>query len=175
MVPSDKGAPRKMALPSWLIFGVLGLAATAGGVFLPRTLRSGDVPVETAPALTPAARVDNPLEYNPPTMPDLPAPGAMFLRLGLGTVVVLVLCVLTLWGGKRWIRPLAGAPAENQQLRILEALPLGGRCSVYLLQAGDVRVLAGVDGAGLKTLLTLPQSFDATLAEVREATGAKAA
>jgi len=174
MVPSDKGAPRKSALPSWLIFGVLGIAATAGGVFLPRSLRNGDSAPEAPLAVQPA-KANDPLEYNPPALPELPSPSAMFLRLGLGTVFVLILCALTLWAGKRWIRPLAGPATENKQLSILEALPLGGRCSVYLLQVGESKILAGVDGGGLKTLLTLPQSFDVTLAEVREAAGSKAA
>ena len=86
----------------------------------------------------------------------------------LGTIFVLLLCVVTLWMGKRWIRPLTGPQGENKQLRIVESLTLGGRCSVYLLQAGDARVLAGVDGAGIKALLPLPAEFAVTLAEMTE-------
>ncbi len=175
MVPSDKGASRKGCPPSWLIFGVLGLAATAGGIFLPRSLRSGVAPPQAAtPSVQTTAVTRESLEYNPPSLPDLPSPQAMFVRLGLGTVFVLILCGVTLWAGKRWIRPLAGPPVENKQLRILEALPLGGRCSVYLLQAGEAKVLAGVDGAGIEALLSLPQSFDVTLADMDGAAGAEA-
>jgi len=37
---------------------------------------------------------------------------------------------------------------------------------VYLLQAGDARVLAGVDAAGIKALLPLPAEFAGALAEL---------
>jgi flagellar biogenesis protein FliO len=172
MVPSEKGAPRKGGLPSWLVLGALGLAATAGGIFLPRSLRPGAESAAATPAVSPAANVKETLDYNPPALPDMPSPQAMFLRLGLGTVFVLILCVITLWAGKRWIRPLAGTPGENKQLHLLETLPLGARCSVYLLQVGETKVLAGVDHAGLKSLLTLPQSFDGALADEERAEAA---
>ncbi len=168
MVPSDKGATRKGGLPSWLVLGVLGLVATAGGIFLPRSLnKSAEVPAAAVPAPPPTAE-KNLLEYQPPSLPDVPSPQAMFLRLTLGTIFVLILCGITLWIGKRWVRPLAGPPGENKQLRVVEALVLGGRCSVYLLQAGETKVLAGVDPAGLKALLTLPPTFDGTLAELEK-------
>ncbi|HTU18370.1 MAG TPA: flagellar biosynthetic protein FliO [Gemmataceae bacterium] len=170
MVPSEINPARKAAVPTWLVFGALGLAATAGGIFLPRSMRHSSEPptaaVAAPPLAAPSAKTTDPLEYTPPPLPDLPSPSAMFLRLALGTVFVLILCVLTLWIGKRWIRPLAGPQGENKQLRIIESLTLGGRCSVYLLQAGEARVLAGVDGAGIKALLPLPAEFAGALAEM---------
>lgn len=174
MIPSIKGTPRKSGLPNWLIFGLLGLAATAGGIFLPASLKHGGDAPEATPSLTggtpvppggtPTAANDS-LDYNPPALPDMPSPRAMFMRLGLGTVFVLILSVVTLWAGKRWIRPLAGASGENKQLRIIESLALG-RCSLYLVQAGEAKVLAGVDPAGIKALLPLPPSFDGALADL---------
>ncbi|MGH7168677.1 MAG: flagellar biosynthetic protein FliO [Gemmataceae bacterium] len=170
MVPSAKSTARKAAVPTWLMFGLLGLAATAGGIFLPRSLRNPSEPppavVAVPPLAAPAAKTTDPLEYTPPPLPDLPSPSAMFLRLALGTIFVLILCVVTLWMGKRWIRPLTGPQSENKQLRIVESLALGGRCSVYLLQAGEVKVLAGIDGAGIKALLPLPAEFAGALAEM---------
>jgi flagellar biogenesis protein FliO len=170
MVPSEKSTALKTGMPNWLVFGVLGLAATAGGIFLPRGLRNHLEPpvaaVSSPSSTAPATSGNNPLEYTPPPLPDLPSSGSMFLRLILGTIFVLILCVLTLWIGKRWIHPLAGPQGENKQLRIVEALPLGGRCSVYLLQAGDTKVLAGVDGAGIKALLPLPAEFAGALVEM---------
>lgn len=170
MVPSEKSTAPKTVMPNWLVFGVLGLAATAAGIFLPRGLRNHIEPPAAAvssPAnVAPAVAANNPLEYTPPSVPDLPSSGSMFLRLILGTIFVLILCVLTLGIGKRWIRPLAGPQGENKQLRIVESLALGGRCSVYLLQAGDAKVLAGVDGAGIKALLPLPAEFAGALAEM---------
>jgi flagellar biogenesis protein FliO len=170
MGPSEKSAARKAALPNWLLFAVLGLSATAGGIFLPRSLRSPhEKPADLSvapPLAAPATEPKSPLEYTPPTVPDLPSPSSMVLRLTLGTIFVLILCVVTLWIGKRWIRPLAIPACENKQLRILEALALGGRCSVYLLQAGDAKILAGVDPGGIKALLPLPQEFAGALAEM---------
>jgi len=122
MVPFDKSAARKAAMPNWVMFGVLGLAATAGGIFLPRGLRTPSEPaalVAVPPPVAPAAHPKDPLEYTPPSMPDLPSTSSMFLRLIFGTIFVLILCVLTLWIGKRWIRPLAGPLVENKQLRVL--------------------------------------------------------
>lgn len=178
MVPFEKSTPRKPVVPNWLVFGTLGLAATAAGIFLPRGLRSHTEPqpvaiappAHEAPAIpaheAPATPVKGSLDYTPPPMPDLPSPGAMFLRLACGTTFVLLLCVITLWVGKRWIRPPTVPSRENRQLRIVESLALGGRCSVYLLQAGDAKVLAGVDGAGIKALLPLPAEFAGTLADM---------
>lgn len=169
MVPSEKSTAPKTAMPNWLVFGVLGLTATAAGIFLPRSLRTHSEPpaaAVSAPANTTPPTANNPLEYTPPTVPDLPSSGSMFLRLILGTIFVLILCVVTLGIGKSWIRPLAGPQGENKQLRIVESLALGGRCSVYLLQAGDAKVLAGIDGAGIKALLPLPAEFGGALAEM---------
>jgi len=170
MLPSAKNLARKGAWPTWLVVSVLGLLATAGGLFLPRSFRP---PAETPDAIaspTPASNeTKDSLAYTPPPLPDLPSPGSMLLRLTLGTIFVLILCVITLWAGKRWIRPLAGPQGENKQLHLVESLALGGRCSVYLLQAGDAKVLAGVDHAGLKALLPLPAAFAGTLAEITEA------
>ncbi len=175
MVLSDRIAPRKRGWASLLIFASLALTATVGGIFLPQSLREGDAaPMET-PAAEPLPAAPLSLDYNPPDMPELPSPQVMFLRLGLGTIVVLILCALTLWVGKRWVRPLAVPVSEGKHLRVLESLPLGGRCSVYLLQVGETRILAGVDHTGLKSLLPLPASFGGVLAELDEPKGTESA
>jgi flagellar biogenesis protein FliO len=171
MLPSAKSMARKGAWPTWLVLGVLGLAATAGGLFLPRSFRpQTETPTAISPTTPTNSETKESLVYTPPALPDLPSPGSMLLRLTLGTIFVLILCAITLWAGKRWIRPLAGPQGENKQLHILESLALGGRCSVYLLQAGEAKVLAGVDHAGLKALLPLPTAFAGTLAEIAETT-----
>jgi len=170
MLPFQKIAS-KNTLPTWLIFCLLGLAATVCGLFLPQSLRGRREPVATIPTAEPAQQKKDALEYNPPELPDMSSPGSMFLRLALGTLFVLLLSVVTLWAGKRWIRPLAGPAGENRQLRVVESLPLGGRCAVYLLQAGEAKILVGVDQAGIKALLPLPQAFDSTLAELAERAG----
>ncbi len=43
------------------------------------------------------------LDYTAPTLPDVPNPQAMFMRLALGTIFVLGLCVVSLWGMRRWM------------------------------------------------------------------------
>lgn len=170
MAPSEQSAARKPSPLNWLVVGVLGILAAAAGLLLPRTLQPlADPPPMSAPA-APSEDQQTSLDYTPPTLPDLPSPNAMFLRLGLGTIFVLILCVVTLLLGKRWLRPFAAAPNANTQLRLLETLPLRRRCSVYLLQAGETKVLAGVDAAGIKALLPLPQEFAGTLAELGVAT-----
>ncbi len=166
MPPSQQSAAHKPTLLNWLIAGILGVVAAAAGLLLPRSLQPLAESAPLSAPLAPATEEQSSLEYAPPPLPDLPSPHAMFLRLGLGTIFVLILCVVTLWIGKRWIRPFASAPNANAQLRLLETLPLSGRCSVYLLQAGETKVLAGVDAAGIKALLPLPQEFAGALAEL---------
>jgi flagellar biogenesis protein FliO len=166
MVPFEKRLRAKSVLPTWLIFCVLGLTATLCGLFLPQSLRGRREPALAVPPSEPAHEKKDPLEYSPPALPDLPTPGSMFLRLGLGTTFVLILCATTLWAGKRWVRPLTAPLGENRKLRVLESLPLAGRCSIFLLQAGETKVLVGVDHGGIKALLPLPQPFDGALAEL---------
>lgn len=173
MVLSPKNPP-KSAWPTWLTVCVLGVLATVCGLFLPQSLRGRREPTAAIASPEPTREAKDPLAYTPPVLPDMPSPGSMFLRLALGTLFVLILSVVSLWAGKRWIRPLAGPVGENRELRLLESLPLGGRCALYLLQAGETKVLAGVDQAGIKALLPLPQSFDGTLRELAEQTGEKA-
>jgi flagellar biogenesis protein FliO len=151
---------------TWLAFGLFGLLASAAGLFAPGL---GDPPA--APPLsgqvgTPdkASAAGGALEYTPPALPDFPSPGAMLLRLALGTAAVLALCVVTLVAARRFVRPPPAAGAAGQELRLIESLPLGGRCSVHLLQAGKTRALAGVDATGLKVLLALPETFAEALA-----------
>ena len=175
MVLSERSEPRMRGWSSWLIVGVLGLTATVGGIVLLLGLRESEAAPETTPATQPLPAAPEILDYNPPDMPELPSPQVVFLRLGIGTAVVLVLYALALWIGKRWTRPLPVPVTENKHLRVIEALPLGERCAVYLLQVGETRILAGVDHTGLKTLLPLPQSFDGALSELDDAKGADSA
>jgi flagellar biogenesis protein FliO len=126
-------------------------------------------PAAATPTPAAPAKKDE-LAYNPPPWPEAPDPKALLERLGVGTVVVLGLCVGALWAAKRWLR---GAPvaAASQQLRLLEALPLGNRCTLYLVSAGDRRILVGADAAGLKTVTLLPEGFADALAEADCAAG----
>jgi flagellar biogenesis protein FliO len=175
MVLHDKATPRKAALPGWLLFGVLGLLMAVGSIFPPQGLRGHEAAPEPTPATQPEPPAADILDYNPPDMPEMPSPRVIFLCLGLGTVFILVSSMLTLWIGNRRIRPPIILTGQSKQLRILETLPLDGRSSVYLLQVGQTRILAGLDRTGLKSLLPLPPSFDSTLADLDEAKDADSA
>ena len=168
MVPTEKNSPAKNALPSWLFFCSLGLAAIGCGLILPHSLHRLRGPLAAVPPPPPAEEKKDSLEYTSPELPEMPSPGAMLSRLGLGTVFVLILCFVTLRAGKRWIPPLGVPAGENRKLRVLESLPLGGRCSILLIQAEQAKILVGIDQTGMKTLLPLPQPFDGTLAELTE-------
>lgn len=167
MVPSEKSPPFKSTWLTWLTFGLLGLAAMLCGLILPQSLRGLRQPTAAIPAPAPPQEKKDAADYNPPGSPEIAPSGSILSHLVLGTIVVLVLCCATLWAGKRWIRPLTMPTGGSRNLRILESLPLGGRCSVFLLQAEGAKVLVGVDQTGIKALLQLPQkSSESTLAEV---------
>jgi flagellar biogenesis protein FliO len=176
MAQVKNNSPSRSSLSTWLIFGALGLATTLCGVILPQGLRSlhdvaAAIPTPQSPPQSEEAGVStvqskDQLEYNPPALPEMPPLQPMLMRLAFGTILVLILCILTLWSGKRWVRPLVAPTHESKKLRILESLPLGGRCSVFLLQADEAKILVGVDQAGIKSLLPLPQSFDRALEEM---------
>jgi flagellar biogenesis protein FliO len=171
----------------WMILGGVSLLAIVGGLALPQSFPSEPLAaaarstsaaeakvipaVPAAATLAPAASAKKEdLAYSPPPWPEAPDPKALLTRLGIGTVVVLGLCVGTLWAAKRWLH---GTPAvaASQQLRLLEALPLGNRCTLYLVSAGDRRILVGADAAGLKTVVPLPEGFADALAEADCAAG----
>ncbi len=155
------GAAPKVRWAGWIVFGIVGLIATGAGTLLPGLTTTDQVNPTTSE--TPAG--EDTFDYTPPPLPDFPSPRAMLLRLALGTVVVLALCVLTLLGVKRWLGPFAQTPAAGRELYVVETLQLNGRCSVFLLQTGKTRALAGVDGSGLKVLIPLNDPFEVGLAD----------
>ena len=96
--------------------------------------------------------------------------GAMLARLVGGTVFVLALCVVTLWGCRRWLGGANAGPKTDGRFEIVESLPLGPRCRVHLLRADDRHLLAGLDATGLKVLLPVEGTVeiaDADLVEPR--------
>jgi flagellar biogenesis protein FliO len=158
MPPLNEAAP-KPRWAGWIAFGIVGLIATGAGTLVP-----GLAPSEEAGAA--AVSAEEAPDYTPPAMPDLPSPRAMLVRLAVGTVVVLALCVVTLFIIKRWFGPFAPTQAGGRELFVLETLQLNGRCSVFLIQTGKTRALAGLDASGLKVLMPLPEPFEMSLAEV---------
>lgn len=138
------------------------------------TPRAGEAlvpPAKVAETGVPPVQTKDALQYDPPAFPEMPPLKPMLLRLALGTILVLILCIFTLGASKRWVRPLSAPLNQSRKLRILESLPLGGRCSVLLLQAEEAKILVGMDPSGIKTLLPLPKSFDRALEEMFDREG----
>jgi flagellar biogenesis protein FliO len=111
------------------------------------------------------------------TQPDWPEPAnhqGMFLRLGLGTLVVLGLCAGTIFVCKRWLSGPAPSAKTNGQLHLIETLALGQRCWMHLVHVGTQSVLVGGDASGVKTIVPLSESFATTLLETSVAGEASA-
>jgi flagellar biogenesis protein FliO len=104
------------------------------------------------------------LTYSP-QWPAPPDTGAMLLRLVIGTVVVLGLCIGSLWLGKPWLQRLQSINTGGQTLQIEGSVALGNRAVLYLVKIGDTQLIAGTDASGLKSLLALPASFNEVLDE----------
>lgn len=170
---------------------LLGLAVIAGLV-LPRLLPADPEPPAPArraqaadggPAvpLVPGVRLQagkdaipeknarESLVYRPPAWPEPPDTRAMLTKLGVGTVVVLVLCVGSMVLGRRWLAKVPAATSTGGQMRVVETLTLGQRCRVHLVRVGRRQVLVGVDPTGLRTVTPLPDVFEVALTEAETA------
>ncbi len=147
MVPGGREAPLTGQANQWMILGFLSLLAVAAGVAMPSLLGSASGTVRE-PAIP----------SKPADWADLPDLGSLVLRLSLGTVVVLGLCALMLWAGKR--RQRGVVVADDAGMRILETLPLGNSCFVHLVQAGTGQALVGMDRTGCKRVIVLPEPLE---------------
>jgi flagellar biogenesis protein FliO len=153
------------AAKTWVLPTVIGVVAILCGISLPRAMPR-DIPlVADKSHAEPTER--GKLDYVPPAWPEAPDSKSMLLRLGLGTVIVLALCVGTLWVGKRWLGVATGATDATGQLRVVETLALTNRCSLLLVNAANCQVLVGIDQSGLKSLVTLPERFESSLHELQ--------
>src|SRR5207249_5097415 len=61
-------------------------------------------------------------------------------RLGVGTAVVLVLCVATLVVCRRWLRQVPGQGGGSVRMALVETLPLGNRCLIHLVRVGKQQI-----------------------------------
>jgi flagellar biogenesis protein FliO len=148
----------------WLPLALIGAVAIVAGIVLPQML-GGMAPAEAPPV---AEEQKGSLDYVPPTWPEAPDPRAMLTRLGVGTAVVLALCIVTLVVCRHWLRPKPDSSGGNGCMTLVETLSLGNRCLVHLVRVGNQQVLVGQDGGGLKSLVALPAAFDEALVEAQE-------
>lgn len=146
----------------WLQLGVIAAAATLAGLLLPQFI-PGDA-VLPPPAKEVAAKSGG-LSYAPPAWPEAPSNRELLIRLGVGTAVVLGLCVVTLLAGRRWLAGLSAAKPGGGTMHVVETLHLGNRCCLHLIQLPSRQFLVGADGAGIKTVLPLTENFDNLLTE----------
>jgi len=131
----------------------------------PEPVRAADQPPAAKSARTKTAKTESEnLSYSP-QWPEPPNTGAMLLRLTLGTVFVLLLCVGSLYLSKPWLLKLQGNVAVNQAMQIEGSVTLGNRAMLYLVKIGDTQLVAGTDATGLKSLIALPASFKEVLDE----------
>ena len=152
--PTKSQAARFGAWKPWLTIAVVAILT---GLVLPQMM-PGETVVPPKSSRSETKDKSN-LEYNAPSMPETPNFQGMIVRLGIGTTVVLGLCVATLFGLRRWLNPPAGPSDPDREMRLVETLNLGGRCALHLVHLGKREVLVGVDSSGIKTMLPLSESF----------------
>lgn len=161
--PSRKATPR---VPPVLIGG--GILVVALGFGLPRLLLgSGEGPVrpESAPSAPALPAVVKPAIATPSEGPGL---GVAIARLVGSLVVVCGFCVLV----TRLVTRRPALPKGKMELAAFLSIDL--RCAVYLIRAGDRRLLVGIDPSGVKSLLELPgPPPEAVVAEAPAAVAAR--
>jgi flagellar biogenesis protein FliO len=147
----------------WTPWVVVAAVAVLAGLLLPQLL-PGETVLEKNQSKT-ETKTKSTGEYTAPALPEMPNPQAMLGRLFLGTIFVLGLAVVSLWGVRRWMQ--FNGPANNtpREMRLIETLQLGNRCSMHLVKLGKREVLIAVDGAGIKTVVPLAASFEDALAD----------
>src|SRR5579862_826476 len=121
---ADTKAPQS----AWISWVAIAAVAIVLGLLVPQ-LMPNEVAAEKVESKAEArsqteSGAQKKLEYAAPTLPDAPSMQGMLTRLGLGTAVVLGLCVATLWGIRRWLYPTAANGSMPREMRLLETLHL---------------------------------------------------
>ncbi|GIW78411.1 MAG: hypothetical protein KatS3mg105_0218 [Gemmatales bacterium] len=160
---------------NWLLLALMAGLAVLGGVLVPQ-LRLHSPDANAQPSFVSKSSADGKLGYTPPAIPAAPDPQGMILRLFLFAAVLLAMTVLGLVLARKWltINP-ATATGQNKSMRLVEMLPLGNRCCLYLVDADQRPVLVGVDASGLRTIVPIPESFGRELQGLHERTNSYSA
>lgn len=154
--------PSKASAKFWTPWVMMAALAVVAGLFLPQLL-PGETVVDKSQGKSEAK--GKPGDYTGPAIPDMPSPQAMLGRLMLGTVFVLGLAVVSLFGVRRYLQSHGPANAAPREMRLIESLPLGNRCAVHLVHLGKREILIGVDAGGIKTVVPIAGSFEEALAD----------
>ena len=163
-ITSAAGAGPKAGLRApWLTMGLVAIVATLAGLLVPQLL-PGEMAIEKSHHKA-EDKSNTKAEYVAPSLGDMPNPQGMLVRLASGTILVLGLSVASIWLMRRWMQAQAPAGLGQREMRLIESLALGNRCSVHLVHLGKREVLIGVDGAGIKTIVPLSKAFEEVLAE----------
>ena len=113
------------------------------------------LPPEIKPSEGKEGNADKQIPAKPLEPTEAASLSAILTRLVGGTLFVLLLCAGTAYGVGRWIKGKnAAVPAGP--LKLIAALPINARCSIFLVQAGDQHLVAGVDATGLRSILHIP-------------------
>jgi flagellar biogenesis protein FliO len=154
----NDGKGRFGAWPSWVAIAVVAIFL---GLLLPQMM-PGDISAQTA---LPKAETKpkGKLDYVAPALPEAPNMQGMLTRLVAGTGVVLGLCVVTLWGIRRWLHPARVNGLTPRDMKLMETLQLGNRCSLHLVHLGKQPILVGMDASGIKSIVPLPTPFEEAL------------
>ena len=104
------------------------------------------------------------MEYKP-NWPDPPQTGAVLAKMAVGTVFVLGLCVVSLYFARPWLKRMQVSGSPNSSFVLEGSLSVGNRAVLHLVRVGDIRLVAGTDATGLKSLISLPASFKDVLEE----------
>jgi flagellar biogenesis protein FliO len=147
---------------STAILVAIGLIASLVGLVVPQMLPGEKAAMPSSPTAPGTVQGAKNLSYTPPTWPEPPSVQSLMLRLGFGTMFVLVLSVAAIWYGKRYLAAYAGT-LGNGELKLVETLVLGNRCRLHLVRLGARQILVGADGAGIKTVTPL-DDFEQVLA-----------
>ncbi|MEZ6196390.1 MAG: flagellar biosynthetic protein FliO [Planctomycetota bacterium] len=174
-----KGQGDRPAMKATLVGGGLLLVfALAGASMLgPSEGGAARAPAKQ-PAATPAANAAVPGGETPeaaaPTTGrprralEVPqAGGASLPRLFGGLLVVLVLGVVAVVGGRVFLKRTRLAPSSERVLKIVDALPLGPRKQIYVVEVQGRRLVLG---AGPETITLLSEFEDRDLGLDQEST-----
>lgn len=133
---------------------------------------SEPVSVATATAAVPTSESEtekgvnaNVPEYEPVAMPEPIDLGSLATRLILGTVTVLVMCVVSLKFAKPWLAGGAMTPKATGELKIVDTLLLPNRSRVHLVEVRKRLLVVGIDATGLKSIQPLNEPFSAALSD----------